>query len=180
MFSREPVDDDTDPQNGYQSPFTIKRPLAAGTYSVTARGIRGEFLPCNFTPESGGRIDYTITVTAPAGVLHEALFDPVTLTAGVGADGSNGTLTPTGFNVSGTSTSITGLRWEDGTATLSLSPYVSLAGHVLDFIALDGSVALSLPVSSAMEDSAVGTLTWSMAKQPWVARDLVMLRIRQE
>ena len=50
LFSRDPVDDDTDPQNGYQSPFTIKRPLAAGTYSVTARGIGGEFLPCNFTP----------------------------------------------------------------------------------------------------------------------------------
>ena len=179
LFSRDIRDDDANPANGYEVPFATKRPLVAGVYNVTVRAIRGEFLPCSYTPAIGGRLYYTIIVTAPAGVLHEALFDPVTLTAGVGADGSNGVLTPTGFSVNGTSTSITGLRWEDGTATLSLSPHVALAGHVLDFIALDGSVALSLPVSSAMEDSAVGTLTWSMAQQPWVAGDLVMLRIRQ-
>ena len=180
LFSRSYQDDDTNPANGYDVPFAIKRPLPAGTYSVTTRGIKGEFFACNYTPEFGGRIDFTINVMVPAGVLHEALFDPVTLAAGVGADGSNGVLTPTGFSVNGSSTSITGLRWESNSVVLTLSPHVSLSGQRLDFIALDGSVALSLPVSSAMEDSAVGTLTWSMAKQPWVAGDLVMLRIRQE
>ena len=180
LFSRSYQDDDTNPANGYDVPFAIKRPLPAGTYSVTTRGIKGEFFACNYTPEFGGRIDFTINVMAPAGVLHEAFFDPVTIGTGVGADSSNGVIDPASLTINGSSTSITGLRWEDGTATLSLSPYVSLEGHVLDFIALDGSVALSLPVSSTMEDSAVGTLTWSMAQQPWVAGDLLMLRIRQE
>ena len=116
LFSRDIRDDDANPANGYEVPFATKRPLVAGVYNVTVRAIRGEFLPCSYTPAIGGRLDYTIIVTAPAGVLHEALFDPVTLTAGVGADGSNGVLTPTGFNVSGTSTSITGLRWESNSA----------------------------------------------------------------
>ena len=177
LFSRDIRDDDANPANGYQSPFTIKRPLAAGTYSVTARGIRGEFLPCNFTPESGGRIDYTITVTAPEGVLHEGFFDPVALTSGVGADGSNGTLTPTGFNVSGTSTSITGLRWESNSVVLTLSPHVSLSGQRLDFIELDGTVGLSLFASSSTVDSTAGTLTWSVTQQPWENGDQLMLRI---
>ena len=180
LFSRSYQDDDTNPANGYDVPFAIKRPLPAGTYSVTTRGIKGEFFACNYTPEFGGRIDFTINVMAPAGVLHEAFFDPVTIGTGVGADISLGVLTPTGFNVNGTSTSITGLRWESNSVVLTLSPHVSLSGRRLDFIELDGTVGLSLFASSATVDSTAGTLTWSVTQQPWENGDLLMLRIRQE
>ena len=179
LFGYASWDDNENPRDDYEGRFTIARPLPGGTYSVTSRAIWGDFAACNYTPESG-RLYWTITVSAPEGILYEALFDPVTIGPAVGADASYGVLKPSAFTVGATSTSITGLKWENNSVVLTLSPHVSLSGQRLDFIALDGSVALSLPVSSAMEDSAVGTLTWSMAKQPWVAGDLVMLRIRQE
>ena len=179
LFGYASWDDNENPRDDYEGRFTIARPLPGGTYSVTSRAIWGDFAACNYTPESG-RLYWTITVSAPEGILYEALFDPVTIGPAVGADASYGVLKSSAFTVGATSTSITGLKWENNSVVLTLSPHVSLSGQRLDFIALDGSVALSLPVSSAMEDSAVGTLTWSMAKQPWVAGDLVMLRIRQE
>ena len=101
----------------------------------------------------------------------------MTLGSGVGADSSNGVPNPTAFSVDGTSTSITGLKWESGSVVLSLSPYSSLSGHKLDFIELDGSVGLSLEVSSATEDTVAGTLTWPAATQPWHNGDMLMLRI---
>ena len=179
LFGYASWDDNENPRDDYEGRFTIARPLPGGTYSVTTRAIWGDFAACNYTPESG-RLYWTITVSAPEGILYEALFDPVTIGPAVGADASYGVLKPSAFTVGATSTSITGLKWENNSVVLTLSPHVSLSGLRLDFIASDGSVALSLPVSSAMEDSTVGTLTWSMAQQPWVAGDLVMLRIRQE
>ena len=81
-----------------------------------------------------------------------------------------------GFTVGGAATTIDGLKWEGGTLTLELSPAASLIGHALDFIALDGSVTLSLDGGAATVSG--GTLTWSVADQPWQAGDLLMLRIR--
>ena len=77
----------------------------------------------------------------------------------------------------GTSTSITGLKWENGSVVLTLSPYVSLTGHKVEFIELDGLVGLSLDVDDAAVDSGAGTLTWGVSGQPWEAGDLLMLRI---
>ena len=62
---------------------------------------------------------------------------------------------------------------------LTLSPYISLAGHKLDFIELDGSVGIALEVFSATEDDMAGTLTWDVAEQPWEDGDKLMLRIRE-
>ena len=133
---------------------------------------------CGSMPEDHlTRREVIVTVTPPPNTLHEAFFDPVTLGAGVGADSSNGVIKPAGFTVDGTSTSITGFKWESGSVTVTLSPYVSLSGHKLDFIGLDGSVALSLVVSSATEDTVAGTLTWPAATQPWHDGDMLMLRI---
>ena len=43
-----------------------------------------------------------VTVTAPAGTLHEAFFDPVALSGGgVGATGSSGVIDPEEFTVAG-------------------------------------------------------------------------------
>ena len=157
---------------------TTARPLPAGTYRFYwAEQGRLQAL-CDAMPEAHRtRNEIVVTVTPPLNTLHEALFDPVSLASGVGADLSNGVLNPTAFTVDGTSTSITSLKWDNGSVVLTLSPYTSLAGQKLDFIELDGSVGLSLPTSSATEDTTAGTLTWSLTDQPWHDGDTLMLRI---
>ena len=122
------------------------------------------------------RDEVVVTVTPPPDTVHEAFFDPVALASGVGTDASNGVLKPTAFSVGGSSTSITGLKWDNASVVLTLSPHASLSGHNLDFIELDGSVSLSLPVSSATVDTTAGTLTWSVPNQPWHHGDMLMLR----
>ena len=154
------------------------RPLPEGTYRFYWAGQPSFYTLCDALPELRRTSnEIIVTVTAPEGTLREAFFDPVTLASGVGADSSNGVLNPASFTVDGTSTSITGLKWESGSVVLSLSPFSSLSGHKLDFIGLDGSVSLSLPASSATEDATAGTLTWSVSDQPWHDGDTLMLRI---
>ena len=156
---------------------TTARPIPAGEYRINFHVISPEQVICGgnsefvkITPE-----DY-VHVTAPAGVLHEAFFDPVTIGSAVGADATNGVLYPAAFTVGGASATITSLKWEAGTATMELDPSASLAGHAIDFIALDGSVSLTLSFDDATRSG--GALTWSAASQPWQAGDLLMLRIR--
>ena len=157
---------------------TTTRPLPAGEYRFYWAEQPELYALCDALPEAEKtRDEIVVTVTAPEGTLHETMFDPVDFSGGVGADSSNGVLNPASFTVDGTSTSVTGLKWESGSVVLSLSPYSSLSGHKLDFIELDGSVSLSLAVSSATEDSTAGTLTWSVSDQPWHDGDLLMLRI---
>ena len=174
LFRYRIVDDDALPQNGFWTNIETERPLPAGTYLLTEHSQLGIYRPCNYIPTRHA-FGWTVTVTPPPNTLHEAFFDPVTLGTGVGADSSNGVLNPASFTVDGTSTSITGLKWDSGSVTLS--PYSSLSGHKLDFIELDGSVGLSLEVSSATEDTTAGTLTWPAATQPWHNGDMLMLRI---
>ena len=158
----------------YMEYFRVTRPLPAGVYRPTRKEIWAGYELCNFVLS----FDMTVTVTSPSGTVHEAFFDPVTIGSGVGADGTNGVLKPTGFSAGGTSTSITGLKWENGAVVLTLSPYAALTGRTLDVIALDGSVSLTLSVSSATADATAGTLTWSRSAQPWQSGDKLMLRIR--
>ena len=154
------------------------RPLPAGEYRFYWAEQGPISALCDAMPEDHlTRREVVLTVTPPPNTLHEAFFDPVTLASGVGADSSNGVLNPASFSVDGTSTSITGLKWDSGSVVLSLSPYSSLSGHKLDFIDLDGSVSLSLPASSATEDATAGTLSWSVSDQPWHNGDMLMLRI---
>ena len=68
-------------------------------------------------------------------------FDRVTLASGMGADVSNGALSPAAFSVDGTYTSFTGLKWDSGLVAVMPEPYIALSGdHYLEFINLDGSV----------------------------------------
>ena len=154
------------------------RPLPQGTYRFYWADQPRIYTLCDALPElERTRKEVIVTVTPPPDTLHEAFFDPVTLGSGVGADASNGVINPAPFSVDGTSTSITGLKWDNGSVVLTLSPHASLAGQKLDFIDLDGSVSLALEVSFATEDTTAGTLTWSVADQPWEDGDLLMLRI---
>ena len=113
-----------------------------------------------------------------------AFFDPVTVGAAVLADSTNGVLKPAEFtDANGASATIEQVAWEagtgdSGTVKLKLSPHDGIAGHTLHFIALDGSLSLSLKVAEATVDGANDTLSWRVASQPWDDGDKLMLRIR--
>ena len=145
------------------------------TSSNTYYMLQSEIL-CDAIPEAAKkRFEVFVTVTAPAGTVHEAFFDPVAIGTAVGAGTSSGVLEPAAFTVGGLSTALQTLKWQGGSLTLELSSAASLWGHALDFIALDGSVSLSL-VGGA---TAASNHTWSIADPPWQGGDLLMLRIRE-
>ena len=175
LFQTQLEDDDSDPVTGYDQTISTVRPLPAGVNTFKRHWQTYSQIPCNF--DDASYRDWTVTVTAPAGTLHEAFFDPVTIGSAVGADGSNGVLEPAGFSVGGTATSISGLKWENGVVTMTLSPSVSLAGHRAEFIGLDGSLVLTLLFDDAQAQG--GTLTWTVADKPWGDGDLLMLRIEE-
>ncbi len=164
------------------------RPLPKGDYTVYHNTQLRRYIPCGYLPRAASNnIEYFIKVTAPTGTLHEAFFDPVTVGAAIAADATNGVLKPTTFT-DGNSASATLQRiaWEApsagsgqvGAVKLKLSPHTGLANHVLDFIALDGTVSVSLAADEATVDAANNTLSWPVATQPWKNGDLLMLRIR--
>ena len=171
------LDDDNDPTNGWFWYERTARPLPAGTYETATHFHSYLYMPCNFDPNL--HFLNRLIVTAPPGTVHEAFFDPVAIDSAIGANGANGVLKPTSFTTNGTSTTMQSLSWDTtGIVTLTISPNASLDGLALDFIALDGSIALTLPASAAKTDSAAGTLRWSMLNSPWQAGDKLMLRIR--
>ena len=162
-------------QKGWPLTAVTARPLPAGEYRFYYAEQPASWALCNAMPEFyRTRMEVILTVTAPAGTLHEAFFDPEALASGVGVEGMDGT-----FTAGSTSTSISGLKWDNSSVTLTLSSYASLSGYELDFIDLDGTVSTSLAISDATEDSTAGTLTWSVPTQPWQVGDQLMLRIRE-
>ena len=176
LFQAIDVDGDTDPANGYKKVVITARPLPAGQYTFSDHSILPWYDPCDFDGE--GQLNWTVTAMGPVGTLYEAFFDPAAIGQGVGANSSNGILQPTAITAEGYATEIKSLVWQNGSVTLTLSPYVSLLGQTLDFIAQDGTIALSLPVKSATVNDAAGTLTWTQATRPWSADDRFMLRLR--
>ena len=176
-FTAGVLDDDQDPTNGWFYYQRTTRPLPADTYQVSIRFVHYADMPCNY--DAGSRYLRSLIVTAPPGTVHEAFFDPVVIGSAVGADGTNGMLDPKSFTANGTATAMQSLQWDTtGIVTLTLSPNASLSGLTMDFIALDGTIPLTLPASSAKADSVAGTLRWSMLNSPWLAGDKLMLRIR--
>ena len=175
LFQNVIDDADGDPTTGYDGTLVAVRPLPEGVYRLQEHKQIHSFIPCDFFPDDAYD-EWTVTVTAPSGTVHEAFFDPVVIGAAVGADGTNGVLKPAAFTVVGANATITSLKWESGTFTMELNPSASLAGHTIDFIALDGSVTTTLSFDDATQGGG-GALTWSVAAQPWNAGDLLMLRI---
>ena len=98
LFQSLIVDDDSSSVNGYDEILTTARPLVTGTYRVFHNMQLYIYFPCNSVPEDA-YTDWTVTVTATTGTLHEAFFDPVAIGTAVGADGSNGALEPASFTV---------------------------------------------------------------------------------
>ena len=100
----------------------LGRPLPDGEYRVFWGGVLPEYLPCDALPqEEKKRHELVVTVTAPAGTLHEAFFDPVDLSGSrVGATGSSGVIDPDEFTVGGDDVEIDGLEWRSGSVVLDV------------------------------------------------------------
>ena len=159
----------------YDEMIRLARPLPAGEYRFELKESWPNYALCNFVISN----EWTVTAVAPEGVLHEALFDPVTDGSAVAADNSNGVLKPASFtDAGGATTTIERIEWEAETVNLKLTPHTALAGRVVDFIELDGTVSLSLIVDDATVDAANDTLSWEVASQPWQSGDELMVRIR--
>ena len=185
LFKAVRVDDDDRPDNGYRIGDATARPLPAGMYRIESYIQDYTFIPCNFFPDNTYSVE-SVVVTPPEGTLHELFFDPVTLRQAqgrpstVGADDATGVLKPTSFTAAnGASATLSSISYETGAVKLGVTPHNALAGHVVDIIELDGTVSLSLDVADAEVDGANGTLSWSVASQPWEDGDLLMVRIRE-
>ena len=158
----------------YTQSLRPMRPIPAAEYRFNVKDQAPINVPCNDVYST----EWTVTVTAPAGTLHEAFFDPVTVGSAIAADATNGVLKPTAFtDGNGASATLQRVAWEAGTVKLKLSPHTGLANHVLDLIALDGTVSLSLDADEATVDVANNTLSWPVPSQPWKSGDKLMLRI---
>ncbi len=166
----------------FKETFTTARPLPGGEYGINRREVWSLFLLCDYVLDN----DWTITVTAPGGTLHEMFFDPVTVGTAVAADATNGVLKPRAFTgASGATATISRIAYEPSSSgsgksaqvKIEATPDGALSGQVVDFIGLDGTVALTLSVAAATVDSAAGTLTWPVSTQPWKAGDKLMVRI---
>ena len=140
----------------YPGYAATKRPLPAGEYRAIGMARRAEMVVCDGKPDA--KVIVVITVTAPAGTLAESFFDPATSSAAVVG-----------------TTTVGAISWEASRVTADLTLTVPTAA-TLDFIALDGTVALSLAVANAT--STDGVLAWEVTPQPWDGDDQLMLRIR--
>ncbi len=188
------IDKDGDGQDNegdvikYDKMVRLERPLPAGEYGFDLKESQPRFTICNFVISN----EWSVTVTSPTGVLHELLFDPVTVGSSIAADDTNGVLKPAYFTGGdGSSATIGRISYEPpssgsgqaGTVKLAITagadPDDLLGGRLLDFIELDGTVSLSLYVAAATVDSANDTLSWTVSSQPWDDGDKLMVRIRR-
>ena len=151
----------------YRVQEVTTRPLPAGTYTFYPNGLSSRTEGCgkDWSFSTNDQL-VNLTVTSPAGVLHEAFFDPVAIATAVGADTSNGVLEPTDFSLDNTTTTISSLKWEDGAVTMTLSPTASLADYAIDFIDVNGTTTLSL----TSDNASTTALTWTVPDKPWSRR----------
>ncbi len=155
----------------------LARPLPEGKYRFYYNDRERKYVICDAIPDfERNRRELFVQVTAPAGTLHEAFFDPVDIVDAVGADGSNGVLKPVSFSAN---SAIERIDWQSNAVSIAVSNPPSLADHHIDFIALDGSVALRLDFddASVSDEGSTRTLRWKVCEQPWQSGDLLMLRI---
>ena len=159
------------------------RPLPASEYRFYINGVDVKHILCNAYPDRLRTYEeLVVNVSAPAGTLHEAFFDPVHIGDAVGAGGSSGVLQPEWFESEEGETVMERIVWSEGQVEMELSHATDLADYRMDFIALDGSVALRLNFDDAvetMDDYDVATLAWGVCDQPWQEGDLLMLRIAE-
>ena len=187
LFQPAIVDDDGQASTGYDYVLTAARPLAAGEYDVFYNSQHYSRFSCAFVPVDA-YLAVTVTVTAPTGTVHEALFDPAAMGSGVvGRDTAQGVLSPAavgsasgaaGAAASTTSATLRRLTWDAGQLRLDVSG-TTLAGQQLELIRLDGTVGLTLRGDAATATTTAGghELRWSVCTQPWQPGERLLLRI---
>ncbi len=191
QFEVQISDDDGQSSTGYDHLLVAARPLPAGEYDVFYNSQRHTRFSCNFVPDDAYD-DFTVTVTAPAGTVHEAFFDPAALGSGVvGRDAAHGVLAPAKVGTAGgsagaagaagaipTSATLRRLTWDAGQLRLDVAG-TTLAGQQLELIRLDGTVGLTLRGDAATRTATAGghELRWPVCTQPWQPGERLMLRI---
>ena len=179
LFENEVVDSNDDPNDGYRLESRNRRPLPRGVYELKYYVTHPLFQPCGYNSLDS---HWTIHVTAPAGTLHEAFFDPAAMGGGAGADGDNGVLKPTALSLAdGTSAALRSVKWQPSAVEMRLEPHAKLPGYHADFIALDGSISLRLDFDDASEigEGDARALSWPVCVRPWQSGDMLMLRISE-
>ena len=182
LFTAEIVDNGGEvivPDDQYPAEYNLSikmaRPLPSGDYEFTQNEQFPSWVPCNLTAEGPF---FEIDIVPPNGTIHEGFFDPVDSGGAIGASGSAGVLKPGAFSVSGTDTAFVSLIWKEGVVTLELEQFVTLAGHAMDVIDMDGSVSLTLSFGEATAAEGSGTFTWAIADSTWQEGDQLLLRLR--
>ena len=183
------IDADNQPSTGYENRLATTRPLPAGTYRLHRNWQHSSEIPCNYVPDDTYRV-WTVTVTAPAGTMHEAFFDPAALGDGVvGRDAAQGVLSPAavgaatsgaaGASASSGAATLRRLTWDAGQLRLDVTG-ATLAGQQLELIRLDGTVGLQLRGDAATATATAGgghELRWPVCTQPWQPGERLLLRI---
>ena len=167
----------------YPGVVSLARPLPAGEYRYYFVSMPKKYVVCNGEPEEERRRhEHFVTLTAPAGTLHEAFFDPVSMGASVVADDHRGQLSPATYSAAGSETTLRRIGWDENRVWMKFVLAPSLADHHIDFIELDGSVGLRLDFDDATAtstDDGGQALVWGVCDQPWSAGDQLMLRISE-
>ena len=192
LFQAVVIDDDGQSRTGYTDQVRTARPLPAGAYQLHPNLNYHEDFPCRFVPLDAYS-EVTVTVTAPAGTVHEAFFDPAALGSGVvGRDAAQGVLAPAAVGAAGgasgaagasgastTSATLRRLTWDAGQLRLDVTG-TTLARQQLELIRLDGTVGLTLRGDAATRTATAGghELRWPVCTQPWQPGERLMLRIR--
>ncbi len=152
------------------------RPLPAGDYTVRPRKVDAFMAHCTSTLPVLGDVTTELTVTAPTGTVYEAMFDTATVGNAVQASIMLKPYTAAGADTS----TITSVSWRSGTLKIEMDPVTAHVGKYIDFIDVDGELALPLKLVDATVDATAKTLSWSVADAPWEAGDKMMLRIYEK
>ena len=136
------------------------------------------------TPEANRGADVSVDVVAPAGTVHEALFDPQDIDGqGAGVGSGKGFLSADKFIIEDDGEiTLNRLEWSAGNVEIELEPHNRLPDHHIDFIALDGSVSLRLDFDDAVEvqdEDEAQALSWGVCERAWQDGDLLMIRISE-
>ena len=193
VFVSEIVDTDADATNGYTVEWSNTRPVPSGKYTNYLKSVLPlEFVrnnPCaslegidtlddlKIAQGTTSENQWTITVTAPEGTLHEAFFDPVALTDP--SDGIGVRYNPkTSFMLPDkTSVTLDYLYYAPGIVKMGITPHNALFGYEMDIIELDGKVSSTFVFDGSGSVSAPHE--WATCVQPWDVGDKLMLRIRK-
>ena len=174
FFVSHIIDDDNDSQNGYELDVATKRPLIMGTYDIKVFSYNYRYIPCNYSKPDYLFVEERINVTAPAGTVHEAFFDPASVGGSVQATETDGVLEPRNF----TGGTLNSIGYSGTTVTIGVTPETALDGKIVDFIETDGTVSLSLEVADAKVNAKDDTLSWIVTGAPWADGDELMVRFR--